>query len=107
MMDQYNAKHFLPFFLSKITNKDQTILLFDEEGEPIRGLRTFGEIAHYVRCFPYTSREGLFNENQLWCSPDYMLTQKCGTEDDHCLLMASLFRTSKWESREDFEVFRK
>lgn len=106
MMDQFTAKHMLPFFLSKVVNKDQTILNFDKDGEPIRGLRTFGELAHYVRCFPYQSREGLFSDGQLWCSPDYMLRQKCGSEEDHCLLMASLFRTSKWEDRADFEIFR-
>lgn len=107
MMDQYTHRHMLPFFLSKIVNKDQTILQFDEDGEPIRGLRTFGELAHFVRCFPYQSREGLLQEDELWCSPDYMLTQKAGSQDDHCLLMASLFRTCKWEDREDFEIFRK
>ena len=107
MMDQYNAQHLLPFFLSKITNKDQTILSFNEEGDPVRGLRTFGELAHYVRCFPYQSREGLFSADKLWCSPDYMLTQKSGSEDDHCLLMTSLFRTCKWEDANDFEQFRK
>ena len=26
---------------------------FDEEGQPIRGIRTFAEIAHFVRCIPY------------------------------------------------------
>lgn len=74
MMDQFNAKHLLPFYLSKIVNKDQTILNFDEDGEPIRGLRTFGELAHYVRCIPYQERDGLYNAEKLWCSPDFILT---------------------------------
>ena len=48
----------LPLYLSKITNPDQSILTFDDEGHPVRGLRTFGEIAHYVRCIPYQPHEG-------------------------------------------------
>lgn len=58
MIDQYTGKHLLPFFLSKITNPDQSILKFDEDGNPIRGLRTFGELAHFVRCIPFKDHEG-------------------------------------------------
>ena len=57
--DQYIEKHLLPLYLSKITNPDQSILKFDEDGFPIRGLRTFGEIAHYVRCVPYQPSESM------------------------------------------------
>jgi hypothetical protein len=46
-------KHYLPLYLCKITNPDQSMLGFDEDGKPKRGIRTFGEIAHYVRCIPY------------------------------------------------------
>jgi hypothetical protein len=96
--DQYTLRHLLPLFLSKITNPDQSILKFDEDGFPIRGLRTFGEIAHYVRCVPYKQKENVGNsENQLWCSPDFTMTIKTGTEEDHALLMASIFRTVKYE----------
>ena len=71
-------------------------MTFDEDGFPIRGLRTFGEIAHYVRCVPYQPKlENVIN--LLWNSPDYTMTIKTGTEDDHALLMASIFRTCKYE----------
>lgn len=73
MVDQYGGKHLLPFFLSKVTNPDQSILLFDEDGNPRRGLRTFGEIAHYVRCIPYKGREG-FAADTIWCTPDFLMT---------------------------------
>ena len=59
--DQYTLRHLLPLFLSKVTNPDQSIIKFDEDGFPIRGLRTFGEIAHYVRCVPYHPKEFIGN----------------------------------------------
>ena len=96
--DQFTHKHLLPLYLCKITNPDQSLLLFDSNGQPKRGLRTFGEIAHYVRCIPYQQREGLLmGDSSLWCSPDFTMTIKVGTEDDHALLMASIFRTVKHE----------
>lgn len=53
MMDQYNSYHLLPLFLCKVTNPDQTVVEFDEDRNVVRGVRTFAEIAHYVRCIPY------------------------------------------------------
>jgi len=80
--------------------------VFDEEGNPKRGLRTFGEIAHYVRCIPYQNRDGLtVNDLSLWCSPDFTVTIKVGTEEDHALLMASIFRTVKHEDLEEYRKF--
>lgn len=77
------------------------MLNFDENGNPIRGIRTFGEIAHFVRCIPFEHREsfGLIN---VWCSPDFVLKRKLGNEFDHALLMASLFRSSKNETTKEF-----
>ena len=73
---------------------------------PIRGIRTFGEIAHYVRCIPYQSRDNLGGES-IWCSPDFTMTIKIGTEEDHALLMASLFRTVKHEDQTEFNKWAK
>lgn len=99
--DQFSVTHYLPKFISKIANADQNVLNFDDKGLPVRGVRTFGEIAHYVRCLPFEPREsfGLLN---VWCSPDFTLKRKIGNEFDHALLMASLFRTSKHETSKDF-----
>ena len=96
----------MPFFLCKITNPDQSKLKFDEEGDPCRGSRTFAEIAHYVRCIPYMTREGIgASENYLWTSPDFTSVIKVGSEDDHALLMASIFRTCKMETYEEYKEF--
>mmetsp|Transcript_35916 Transcript_35916/g.55149 ORF Transcript_35916/g.55149 Transcript_35916/m.55149 type:complete len:316 (-) Transcript_35916:1188-2135(-) len=107
-MDQFTFKHMLPLYLSKITNPDQSILIFDEDSLPKRGIRTFGEIAHYVRCIPYQSRDNfILSENNLWQSPDFAMTIKVGTEEDHALLMASIFRTCKHEDQLEFNRFAK
>ena len=34
------------------------------------------------------------------------MTQKIGGEEDHALLMASIFRTVKYEDREDFNKWK-
>ena len=65
-------------------------------------------MAHYIRCIPYQNRDGLtVNDASLWCSPDFCMTIKVGTEEDHALLMASIFRTSKHEELEDYDLFVK
>ena len=38
----------------------------------------------------------------MWCSPDFIVTRKIGTEEDHALLMASLMRTVKYENVQEF-----
>ena len=92
--------------MCKITNPDQSVIKFDADQKPIRGVRTLAEIAHYVRCIPYMSREGLgFNESRLWTSPDFTSTIKVGSDDDHALLMASIFRTCKLETYEKYKEF--
>lgn len=93
----------LPLYLSKITNPDQSLLTFDEDGKPVRGLRTFGEIAHYVRCIPYLNED----IGDIWCSPDFIMSRKVGTDIDHALLMASIFRTSKYEDLSEYLKFVK
>jgi hypothetical protein len=105
ILDQYNKQHLLPSFLTKVSNKDQSELNLDEEGFPVRGIRTFGEIAHYIRCLPFRNRESY--GMPIWCSPDFTLDIKIGTEFDHALLMASLFRTVKHETQKDFNKWTK
>jgi hypothetical protein len=106
MRDQYSMKHYLPLYLCKITNPDQSIMTFDEDSKPKRGIRTLGEIAHYVRCIPYQQRDGTADAG-IWCSPDFTMTIKVGTEEDHALLMASLMRTCKHEDLAEFSRFAK
>lgn len=65
----------------------------------IRGIRTLGEVAHFVRCIPFKKHE---NDN-IWSSPDFLLTMKVGSIEEHALLMASMFRAVKYESIEDIE----
>jgi len=104
--DQFTHNHLLPTYLCKITNPDQSLLDFDEDGFPIRGIRTFGEIAHYVRCIPFQTRDmGL--QDSVWCSPDFTMTIKIGTEEDHAILLASLFRTVKHEDQAEFSKWSK
>ena len=43
----------------------------------------------------------------LWQSPDFFITLKAGSEEDHALLMASIFRTVKHEDTTDFAKFTK
>ena len=106
--DQYTMNHLLPLFLCKITNPDQSVLIFDEDSKPKRGTRTFGEIAHYVRCIPYQNRDGMSaSENAIWCSPEFTMSIKVGTEEDHALLMASIMRTCKHEDQLEFNKFAK
>ena len=89
-------KHLLPLFLSKITPPDSSIIEF-ENGELRRGIRTLGEVAHFVRCIPFK-----FTENdKIWSSPDFLLSIKIGTLEEHALLMASMFRAVKYESTEE------
>ena len=53
MQDQYEVWHYLPLYLCKVTNPDQTVVKFDEDGKVVRGVRMLGEAAHYVRCIPF------------------------------------------------------
>mgnify|MGYP001409350833 FL=1 len=95
----------MPLFLSKITNPDQSIIKFNEEGKPIDGIRTFAECAHYVRCIPFCEDKNA--DDMMWCSPDFLVTRKIGTEEDHALLMASLMRTVKYENLAEFNKWAK
>ena len=99
--DQYRQKHLLPTFLSKITPPDSTFIEFDpaQGGSLVRGIRTLGEVAHFVRCIPFKSHENPL----IWSSPDFLLTMKVGSIEEHALLMASMFRAVKYETLADIE----
>ena len=43
----------------------------------------------------------------MWTSPDFTASIKIGSEDDHALLMASIFRTCKHEDLNEFNMFVK
>lgn len=49
-------------------------------------MTTIDEIAHYARCFPYSSD----NKNDVWASPDFMLKIRKGGIEDHAILMACM-----------------
>ena len=66
----------------------------------MRGIRTLGEVAHFVRCIPFKNHE----VSMVWSSPDFLLTMRIGSIDEHALLMASMFRAVKFESIEDIDM---
>ena len=41
-----------------------------------------------------------FDEENVWSTPDVMLTMRQGQVHDHALLMASMFRAVKYEKYE-------
>ncbi len=88
----------MPLFLSKITPPDSNVIEFNEMGIR-RGIRTLGEVAHFVRSIPYKTHE----KPEIWSSPDFLLTIRVGTIDEHALLMASMFRAVKYETTRELE----
>ena len=38
---------------------------------------------------------------KVWASPDFVLTMRLGTIEEHALLLASMFRGVKYETEED------
>jgi hypothetical protein len=83
------------------------MIKFDEEENPVVGIRTFAECAHYVRCIPFCNADDKDKDTLMWCSPDFIITRKVGTEEDHALLMVSLMRTSKHEDMDEFKKWAK
>lgn len=49
----------------------------------------------------------MFADGNLWCSPDFTATIRVGSEEDHALLMASIFRTVKHEDLAEFNKWAK
>jgi len=54
------------------------------------------EVAHFVRCIPFKNTE-FYN---IWSSPNFLLTLKIGSVEEHALLMASMLRAVKFETLE-------
>jgi hypothetical protein len=65
-----------------------------------RGVRTMGEVAHFIRCIPFKVMEN----NKIWASPDFLMTIRVGTISEHALLLASMFRTVKFETVKELEA---
>ena len=116
--DQYKQKHLLPLFLSKITPPDSNLINFvqvkganaekaeasEEEAEPhamelVRGIRTLSEVAHFVRCVAFKNQD--YQRDRIWSSPDFVLTLRLGSVEEHALLLASMFRAVKYETTAD------
>ena len=97
-MDQYQMKHLMPLFLSKISAPDTYSM---HRGD--RAIRTMGEVAHYVRCIAF------HNDiiPKVWSSPDYLLTTKKGSSTDHALLMASMFKGVFYEGWNEYQIGKK
>lgn len=71
-----------------------------------RGIRTLKEVAHFVRCIPFFDEERYKPlTEEVWSSPDIMLERNSGTEMDHALLMASMFRAVQHETDEDVKKY--
>ena len=89
--DQYANKHYLPYFLSTITLPEKKFTFKDIEINPYFfdcNLTSLDEIAHFVRCFPFSSSSEI--NNDVWTSPDLMIKLRKGSIEEHSLLMASL-----------------
>lgn len=52
------------------------------------------EVAHFIRCIPFKNYENI----KIWQSPDFLLTLRIGSIDEHVLLMASMFSAIKYEN---------
>jgi hypothetical protein len=59
-----------------------------------KGIRTLTEVAHFVRCIPQLKTE----EANVWTPPPVLLTLRAGQPQDHALLMASMFRSIRYET---------
>ena len=100
--DQYKTKHYPMKFLSQITSPDILNLEYmDKDNIGVdKYILSLSEIANFVRCIPL--RRG-FENYELWCSPDFTLTLKCGSVIDHAILMAWMFQGTIFEDHRDQE----
>jgi hypothetical protein len=62
-------------------------------------MKTFGEMAHFVRCIPFFDESR--KTSDIWMSSDFLLTLKKGNIQDHCILLANLFMGCEYETQED------
>ena len=63
-------------------------------------MKTYGEIAHFVRCIPFFEESR--KNNEIWMSSDFLLTLKKGNVQDHAILLANLFMGCEFENNEDY-----
>jgi hypothetical protein len=68
-----------------------------------RGIRTLSEVAHFVKCIPFRGTQE-YQVDRVWSSPDFVLTMRLGTVEEHALLMASMFRAVKFENIADIPI---
>lgn len=64
-------------------------------------MKTYGELAHFVRCIPFF--EETRKNNDIWMSSDFLLTLKKGNVQDHAILLANLFMGCDNETNQDIE----
>lgn len=57
----------------------------EEMEEEDTELESLQDLAHYVRCIPFTESD----YNDVWYSPDFFLALRRGSLIDHALLLAS------------------
>jgi hypothetical protein len=97
VQDHCKYEHFLPLFLSAISPPDQGSI--DVMSRPYdHKIRTVAEVAHYVRCVPFAQ-----STQRFWVSPNGTLAMRCGTVNDHALLLASLFLACNYEEFSELE----
>ena len=88
VQDQYTNLHLLPYYLCLITPPEK-VYPPDEEGKNPNffdcNLRTLDEVAHYVKCFPFTPTTEA--RSDIWTSPDFLLKTRKGDVEDHAILM--------------------
>lgn len=74
--------------------------MIGKDGTLIRGIRTMSEVAHYVRCLPFRAQSE-YQMDRVWASPDFVLTLRLGTVEEHALLLGSMLRGVKYEDMTD------
>jgi len=102
VQDQYTNNHLLPYYLCLITPPEK-IYPPDEEGKNPNffdcNLRSLDEIAHYIRCFPYSPAAEA--RTDIWTSPDFLLKVRKGDVEDHSILMACLMMGIRKGNKQD------
>lgn len=84
--DQYANDHYLSSYLSPITLNEKQYLPEEKENSFFfnSNLNSLSEIAHFVRCFPFQKE----SNEEIWCSPDFLMKTKKGNTSEHSILMA-------------------
>ena len=75
---------------------------YKKEARLARGIRTLKEVAHFVRCIQIPTDD--VDMDEVWSTPNVMLTMRQGYVHDHALLMASMFRAVKYERQDQLKA---